>query len=204
MRYIARGLSPIVARSITDGALKSPWVLQPVFSSFSALSPTWLFIVMTIGFLAVGGATVLASRGRFLLVRRVPAWRSATPAARGPYSYNAFAYANPIRHVLGNILGTRKAAAAIPGRPPAAPPITGTETDGPDELEAGPGPRESRQLVTARVAEPVESYLYQPLLAGYLAVVRAAKKLQSGRLGAYVGYMLAVLIVVLVVAAALG
>ncbi len=82
VRYIGRGLGPVVARSVVDGALKSPWVLQPVFSNFSALSPTWLFVVMSIGFLAVTLATVLLSRGRFLSVRRVPAWHSATPGVR--------------------------------------------------------------------------------------------------------------------------
>ena len=84
VRYIGHGLGPVVARSVVDGALKSPWVLQPVFSNFSALSPTWLFVVMSIGFLAVTLATVLLSRGRFLSVRRVPAWHSATPGGAGP------------------------------------------------------------------------------------------------------------------------
>jgi hypothetical protein len=26
------------------GALKSPWVLQPVFAGFSILSPSWLWV----------------------------------------------------------------------------------------------------------------------------------------------------------------
>jgi ascorbate-specific PTS system EIIC-type component UlaA len=55
----------------------------------------------------------------------------------------------------------------------------------------------------ASVAEPVESYLYRPAIAGYLALVRTAKRLQSGRLEAYVGYMLLALIAVLIVAASM-
>ena len=38
--------------------------------------------------------------------------------------------------------------------------------------------------------EPVETYLYRPLRRATLAVARVAKKLQSGRLNAYVAYML--------------
>ena len=205
VRYIGRGLSPIVARSVLDGALKSPWVLQPVFSNFSALSPSWLFVVMPIGFLAVTLATILLSSGRFLSVRRVPAWHSATPGVRGPDSYNAFAYANPIRHVLANILGTQKEVASVPG---GSPGDLGDGSGGPqgsDDLEAEAGPHHHAHAVfTARVAEPVETYLYQPLLAAYLSVVRVAKSLQSGRLDAYVGYMLVALVAVLIVAAALG
>jgi hydrogenase-4 component B len=203
VRYIGRGLSPVVARSVVDGALKSPWVLQPVFSNFSALSPTWLFVVMPIGFLAVTLATVLLSGGRFLSVRRVPAWRSATPAVDGPDSYNAFAYANPIRHVLANILGTQKEVAASSG--PNGPPDSDAELQGSDDLEADAGrPHHTHVMFSARVIEPIESYLYRPLLGAYMAVVRTAKKLQSGRLDAYVGYMLFALIAILIVAAAMG
>jgi hydrogenase-4 component B len=204
VRYIGRGLSPIVARSVTDGALKSPWVLQPVFSNFSALSPTWLFIVMPIGFLVVTLATVLLSSGRFLSVRRVPSWHSATPGVEGPDSYNAFAYANPIRHVLANILGTQKRVTVVHGRFAVGTGPGLAVPPGSDDLETEAEPDHSHVVFIATVAEPVESYLYQPLLAAYLAVVRLAKKLQSGRLDAYVGYMLFALVAILIVAAAMG
>jgi formate hydrogenlyase subunit 3/multisubunit Na+/H+ antiporter MnhD subunit len=213
VRYMARGLSPDVARSVTLGALKSPWVLQPVFPDFSALSTSWLFIVMPLGLLAVTAATLLASRGRFLSVRRVPVWRSATPGVHGEDSYNAFAYANPVRHVLANVLGTHKEVGTVEAGIPEA---------GVDRPGAGQGPlvrhegddrapqaapteeqRESHVVFKATIVDPVESYLYRPAVAGYLALVRMAKRLQSGRLEAYVGYMLIALIAVLVVAAAM-
>ncbi len=207
VRYLARGLSPDVARSVTLGALKSPWVLQPVFPSFSALSTSWLFIVMPLGFMAVTLATVLASRGRFLSVRRVPVWRSASPGVHGEDSYNAFAYANPVRHVLANILGTQKEVAVVeadplsPGDGSSVPVARGEE---PQTAEPTEEQEHHRHVVfKASVAEPVESYLYRPLIAVYLSVVRTAKRLQSGRLEAYVGYMLLALVAVLVVAASL-
>lgn len=207
VRYIARGLSPDVARSITLGALKSPWVLQPVFPNFSALSTSWLFVVMPLGFLAVTLATVLVSRGRFLSVRHVPVWRSATPGVHGEDSYNASAYANPVRHVLANVLGTQKEVAFVePG--PLRPGGGSAMVEGQGEEPWSAEPTEAEQhhphvVFKASVAEPVESYFYRPLIAGYLTVVRTAKRLQSGRLEAYVGYMLVALVVVLIVAASI-
>ena len=121
----------------------------------------------------------------------------------GPDSYNAFAYANPIRHVLANILGTQKEVAASSG--PNGPPDSDAELQGSDDLEADTGPpHHTHVMFSARVIEPVESYLYRPLVAAYMAVVTTAKKLQSGRLDAYVGYMLFALVAILIVAAAMG
>jgi hypothetical protein len=207
VRYMARGLSPDVARSITLGALKSPWVLQPVFPNFSALSTSWRVIVMPAGFLVVTLATVLASRGRFLSVRRVPVWRSATPGVHGEDSYNAFAYANPVRHVLANILGTQKEVALVEIKPSSLPdgaPASGRENEAatPDD-EVTEEWHQPHVVFKASVAEPIETYLYRPVIAGYLALARTAKRLQSGRLEAYVGYMLVALIAVLIVAAAM-
>ncbi len=128
------------------------------------------------------------------------------PPECGPDSYNAFAYANPIRHVLANILGTQKELASVPA-------------DATGDIDADPSgaPRGSARttsklkrahhthvMFSSRVVEPVESYLYQPMLAAYMAVVTTAKKLQSGRLDAYVGYMLLALVAILIVAAAMG
>ncbi|HUB70123.1 MAG TPA: proton-conducting transporter membrane subunit [Acidimicrobiales bacterium] len=193
VRFLARGLAPDVPSAVTLGALKSPWVLQPVFGNFSALSPSWLFIAFAVGLVAVTGATVLASKGRFLSVRRVPPWRSATPGVHGEDSYTAFAYANPLRHVLANILGTQKEVTRENGsRAPAVEGGAGAELSEEDH---------SHVSFSASVAEPVESYFYRPGLRGYLALVAAAKRLQSGRLEAYVAYMLVALVTLLVVAA---
>ena len=88
IRVIAAGLSPAVPGALTLGALKSSWVLQPVFAKFSILSPSWLWVEL-------------------LRVRRVPAWRSATMGVAGPDSYTAFGYANPARRVLASVLHTQ-------------------------------------------------------------------------------------------------
>jgi hypothetical protein len=54
-----------------------------------------------------------------------------------------------------------------------------------------------------RVVEPVETYLYRPLRAVTLGLARQVKKLQSGRLNAYVAYMLVALLIALALTAAL-
>lgn len=183
IRFVALGLSPIVATRTVAGALKSPWVLQPVYASFSILSPSWLFVTMPVGFASVALATLVLSRGRFARVRRVPAWRSATSGVVGLDHYSSFGYANVARHVLGNVLGTRRSA------------------EHPDDL---PEDSHTHVEVTTSVVEPVETYLYRPAARLLLSVVNTAKQLQSGRLGAYVGYMLVALAALLVIAAALG
>lgn len=183
IRFVARGLGPVVAPQVTSGALSSPWVLQPVFSSFSILSPTWLYVVGAVGLAAVGLGSLALSRGRLLRVRRVPAWRSAGGGVSGPDHYSPFAYANVLRHVLSNVLGTQQTLEVI-------------------EEARTPG-HSAHAHVEHRVVltEPVESYLYRPVSRAFLRVATWVTRLQSGRLDAYVAYMLVVLIAVLVTAA---
>jgi hydrogenase-4 component B len=156
VRVLATGLGPVVAPAVTRGALRSPWVLQPVFSGFSVLSPSWLWIVMPLLAVVVLGFTRLVAGSRMLRVRRVPAWQSATAGIDGQSSYTASGYANPTRRILGAVLHTR-----------------GDSSD---------------------VIEVVEAYVYRPLLPIVMTIVRTAKRLQSGRLDAYLGYMLIALV----------
>ena len=107
IRVIAAGLSPVVPGGLVLGALKSPWVLQPVFAGFSILSPSWLWLEMPVMLLLVVAFSWAVSGRRLLRVRRVPAWRSATIGVDGLDSYTAFGYANPTRRVLAGVLHTR-------------------------------------------------------------------------------------------------
>jgi hydrogenase-4 component B len=176
-----------VPRAITLGATKSPWVLQPVFAGFSILSPSWLWVILPIAILAVFLATLLFSRGRFLRTRRVPPWRSATAGVRGPSNYTAFGFANPLRHVLANVLGASKT-------------VSPYEEEEEGSVESSKGLRVQTRVV---VVEPVETYIYAPLRQAAVHVARIAKRLQSGRLNAYVAYMLVALLAVLAVVAAI-
>jgi len=182
IRVIAAGLSPVVPASVTMTALKSPLVLQPVFAGFSILSPSWLWIVMPLLFLAVALTAWALSGRRLLRVRRVAPWRSATAGVSGRDSYTAFGFANPTRRVLAAVLHTRAEVRTIDEHPPDSP-------------EAHIGYRSD-------VIEVVEQYLYRPMRRPFFALVALAQRLQSGRLDSYLAYMLIAVIAVLAVVTA--
>ena len=189
IRVIAAGLSPVVPATVTTGALKSPWVLQPVFAGFSILSPSWLWLEIPVMLLVVALFTWVVSGGRMLQVRRVPTWRSATMGVEGSGSYTAFGYANPARRVLASVLHTRADV-----RPVAAEDNgNGSEAPGQPHLE-----------YSSDVIEVVGTYLYQPGRRLFDVAVRTAKRLQSGRLDAYLLYMLIALIAIIAVVTALA
>jgi hypothetical protein len=183
--FIGSGLSPITSQAAVDTAVKGNWVLQPTYAGFSILSPTWLWIVMPCFLAGAWLLTMAASSGGMLRVRRVPAWRSATGGVTGADRYTAFGYANPTRKVLGNVLATRTELRQIEA-------ATGGRTD--DETGL---PRHAHLGYTSDVVEVVTMFFYRPLLRPVSLVVRAAKRMQSGRLDAYLLYMLVVLVAVL-------
>lgn len=183
IRFLADGLRPLVPRSAVLAALKSPWVLQPVYAGFSILSPSWLWVVLPAAIVATIVGAFALSRGGYRRRRRVPSWHSATSGVRGATSYTAFAFANPLRHVLKNVLGTRRSV---------------TRDSVPVEGEEHHAPRVEAQTV---VVEPLETYVYLPVRSVMIKVSRLARRMQSGRLNAYVAYMLiAVLAAVAIVA----
>ncbi len=190
IRVIASGLAPLIPARVTTGALTSPWVVGPVFSKFSILSPSWLWIVMPALLATLTVITWLAAGTRMLRVRRVPAWRSATAGVEGADQYTAFGYTNPTRRVLAGVLLTRAELHRL-----EEPADTGGEPGAP----AIPHVR-----YTSDVVEMVEEIVYRPAVRPVLFLVRAVKRLQSGRLDAYLAYMLVALIAVIAVVAALG
>ena len=199
IRYIAKGLGALVPEGATLQALKSPWVLQPVFRGFSILSPSWLWVAMPVAFLAVFVFAVVVSKGRYVRVRRAPAWHSASSGVAGPSAYSAFGFANPLRHVLANILGTRRANVLVDDPLPNGMPIEGPGHADPCDAE----PSAPHVETVTWVVEPVETYLYRPLRVAALRVSRFAKRLQSGKLNAYIAYMLIALLAALAAVAAL-
>jgi hydrogenase-4 component B len=191
IRVIAAGLSPVVPGGVTMGALKSPWVLQPVFAGFSILSPSWLWIEIPVMLALVILLTFALSGRRLVQVRRVPAWRSATIGVDGADSYTPFGYANPTRRVLASVLHTHAGVEELAPRRSGA-------------AEGYDNERVPHLRYTSDVVEVVESWLYQPAARGFAAVVAVAKRLQSGRLDAYLLYMLIALVAVIAVVTAMA
>jgi formate hydrogenlyase subunit 3/multisubunit Na+/H+ antiporter MnhD subunit len=202
LQLIARGISPIVGGAAFS-AVTDAWILQPVFAGFSALSPTWLWIVIPGYVILIGALSVLVSGGRFLKVRRVTPWMSASPGVKDGHGYTSFGYANPIRRVLASVLLTR-------GR-------LREETIAVDKAEEIPTSDETESIAaagsrnltvklgyTVDVVDVVEVYLYRPLIPVGRAIVNTAKRLQSGRLDAYMAYMLVAVLAILAVVTALA
>lgn len=229
IRFLAHGLSAVVPTDTTLGALASPWVLQPVYADFSALSPSWLAVELPILAGLVLLFTVVASRGSMFAVRRVPAWRSATGGVAGDARYTAFGFANPTRHVLGNLLLTRAGHVELeketraeedegssftgPDMPPgeqqqrpasqAPPGAVGGGAPGAGSPAAAPDPSRHPTYSTD-VVELVEIFLYRPAIRPLRRLVAAAKGLQSGRLDAYISYLLITLVALIAVVVALS
>lgn len=190
IRVIAAGLSPVVPGGLTMGALKSPWVLQPVFAGFSILSPSWLWIEIPVMLALVILVTLGLSGRRMVRVRRVPAWRSASIGVEGAGSYTAFGYANPTRRVLASVLHTRAEVEEV------TPAGNGESADGGDQAP--------HLRYVSDVVEVVETWLYRPAARMFGAAVAVTKRLQSGRLDAYLLYMLIALVAVIAVVTALA
>jgi hydrogenase-4 component B len=213
IRFLTHGLSTLVPRTTSNAALSSPWVLQPVYRGFSALSPSWLAVEMPLLALVVVGFVTVVTRGAFRHVRRVPAWRSATAGVDGDAHYTSFAFANVARHVLANLLMTRTALAQQPDDLASAfagPDLPSdqdgarrraTRVDGPVAYEGADMPGAS---YTTDVVEVVERYLYRPLVRPLQHVVSAARRLQSGRLDAYIAYLLVTVVALIAVVVALS
>ncbi|PQM45030.1 Na(+)/H(+) antiporter subunit D1 [Mycobacterium talmoniae] len=185
VRLIGRGLTPLVGDRAA-GANAKPWVLQPVYADFSALSPSWLWIVLpAMAVVITGCAALFAGRNPFR-ARVVAPWSSASPGVHRGVGYTSFAYANPVRNVLSNVLLTRAELVE-----------SADQTSG--DVAAAPG-------LTYRVGvvDLVERYFYRPLVGGVLWVSRWARRLQSGRLDAYMAYMLIAVLAVLAVVIATG
>lgn len=177
---IACGLRPIVGDQAAD-ANGDPWVLQPVFAKFSALSPSWLWIVLPAMTLLIAAiATAFASRN-LLRARAVAPWSSASPGVDRGVGYTSSGYANPVRNILATVLLTQTALVEA--------------QDEPDNHQNSP----HRYTYRIDVVDVVERYFYRPVTRGVLAVSRLSKKLQSGRLDAYMAYMLIAVLAVLAV-----
>jgi hypothetical protein len=164
-----------------------------VFAGFSILSPSWLWIDIPALTLLVALFAWAVSGRRLFQIRHVPAWRSATIGVQGPDSYTAFAYANPTRRVLANVLHTRSEVRVLDVE----------ESDGGDgpEDEAGGVPHLGYR---SDVVEVFETYGYRPALRLVMAIVAVAKRLQSGRLDGYMLYMLIALIAVIAIVTAMA
>ena len=115
---------------------------------------------------------VLAAR-RDRRVRRAPVWVTGSGAELAAVQYRPSAYSNPMRVILRGPLGYRTRLVA-----------------------SGDGRAGTVRLETS-VVLAVDRFLYKPASTFALAIADRVRALQSGRLSAYLLYMLIALIVAL-------
>jgi hypothetical protein len=143
-----------------------------VFKGFSVLAPTWLCIVLP----AYAGIACLIGFGadRRRRTRREPVWVSGSAATVPAVQYRPSAYSNPMRVILRGPLGFRTRL-----------------------LPAGAADSATRFTLDTRVVLAVDRFVYAPITKAALWIATGVRVFQSGRLSAYLLYMLVALIIAL-------
>jgi formate hydrogenlyase subunit 3/multisubunit Na+/H+ antiporter MnhD subunit len=175
IHLLGSGLRELVGFNVASTAISHPLVLGPVFKEFSVLAPTWLSIVLP-AYALLAMLVARATRGRSVRlspVRRAPVWVSGSGAELSAVQYRPSAYSNPMRVILRGPLGYRTQLTA-----------TGDQSD-------------SRLALDTRVVFAVSRFLYAPVAVLALRLAERVRALQSGRLSAYLLYMLIALIAAL-------
>jgi hypothetical protein len=142
-----------------------------VFENFSVLDPTWLCVVLPC--YAVLGGLIGFGADRRRSVRRAPVWVTGSGAELSAVQYRPSAYSNPMRVILRGPLGYRS----------SLEPVTAGDS--------------ARLSLNTRVVLVVDRFLYRPLAALALRIAECVRSSQSGRLSAYLLYMLVALLVAL-------
>ena len=177
IRLLGRALEGSLGFDPARSVITHPLVLGPVYRGFSVLAPTWLAVVLP----AYAAAAALIARlaGR-RPARRAAPWVCGTELDPQIVQYTPAGYSNPIRVVLRGIYGFRR------------------------RLILNPDPGGTPYLLETHMTEPIERGLYEPLTGLMLGVSHQARRLQSGRLGSYLAYMLLVLLASLILIPTLG
>jgi hydrogenase-4 component B len=172
IHLLGAGLAGPLGFDPADAAISHPLVLGPVYADFSVLAPTWLAIALP-SFALVAAALVRALRPP---VRRAPVWVTGSGADMATVQYRPAAYSNPVRVVLQGPYGfTRRLHRRRAGR-------------------SGLG---ATLVLETHVVMAADRFVYQPTAAAFLRASGAIRRLQSGRLSAYLLYMLVVLLIIL-------
>ncbi len=169
---IGSGLRPLLGFNLAGTTISRPLVLTPVFSGFAVLDPTWLSLVLPV--YAVLAALIAFGGDRRRRVRRAPVWVTGSGARLAAVQYRPSAYSNPMRVILRGPLGLRSRL-----RP------------------AGEDEAIESYVLETRVVLAIDRFLYRPATTLALRVAALVRATQSGRLSAYLLYMLVALLAAL-------
>ena len=165
---LGSGLRPLLGFNAASSAISHPLVLGPVFADFSVLAPTWLSIVLPS--YAVLALLIAVSTGPGK-VRRAPVWVTGSGPEIASVQYRPSAYSNPMRVVLRGPLGYRTR-------------LVQTHDDA----------SHPTFMVENGVVLAIDRFIYGPLARTALGIAARVRSLQSGRLSAYLLYMLIALV----------
>jgi hydrogenase-4 component B len=171
IRLLGHGLSATLGFNPAAEVISHPLVLGPVYADFSVLAPTWLGTVLVT--FAVATATIVRV-ARPSRVRRSAPWVSGTAVEPRLVQYTPAGYSNPIRVVLRSFYAYQRSVRRLPQ----------------------PSPDERALVLETTVTPMIEARLYQPVTAFMLGLTAHVRRLQSGRLGSYLAYILVTLIVI--------
>jgi formate hydrogenlyase subunit 3/multisubunit Na+/H+ antiporter MnhD subunit len=173
---LGSGLQQLLGFNPATATITHPLTLGPVFSGFSVLDPTYLSFVLP-AYVLLAVLVMRATRGRSVRrqpVRRAPVWVTGSGVELAAVQYRPSAYSNPMRVILRGPLGYRTRVLVTRGRNATA------------EL-----------TLDTRVVLAIDRYLYTPATSLALGISKRVRALQSGRLSAYLLYMLVALILAL-------
>jgi formate hydrogenlyase subunit 3/multisubunit Na+/H+ antiporter MnhD subunit len=169
---LGSGLQPLLGFNPANSTITHPLVLGPVFSNFAVLDPTWLCIVLPC--YALLAASIASGSDRRRKVRRAPVWVTGSGADLAAVQYRPSAYSNPMRVILRGPLGYRSRL------------LPASESDG-----------DTSWVLSTQVVLVVDRFLYRPAAAVALTIAQRVRATQSGRLSAYLLYMLVSLLLAL-------
>lgn len=175
IHLLGHGLSPILGTDPAGATITHPLTLGPVFADFAVLAPTWLYLALP-AYTVIALVIVRVVNRR--PARRAAVWITGSGADLTAVQYRPSSYVNPIRVVLRGPLGYRS------------------------RLREADDPLAPLRLET-RVVLAIDRFVYRPVTSLALGAGSRFRRLQSGRLGDYLLYMLAVLIVILALVPAL-
>jgi hydrogenase-4 component B len=148
-------------------------VVVPASAEFASIAPTYIFATLVLVIAIVAGLLRLAGvRER----RQTKVWAGGVPEYRPSMQYTATAFTNPLRFIFGTVY---QSARDIEGDYQQAPFFV----------------RSVRYV--HHFVEPIEVYVYAPVVRGVRALSEGVSFLQAGSVSLYLLYLFAVFLVVL-------
>jgi len=150
-------------------------VIVPADPEFASIAPTYIFASLAAVILLLALALRLMGAGA---QRESEVWAGGIPRYRASMQYTATGFTNPLRFIFGSLYQSRR------------------EIEG-DYQQA---PFFARSIhYTHSFTEPIETYLYEPIVAAARRLSQQLAWVQAGSVSLYLLYLFVVFLIVLFV-----